>query len=800
MNYVDEARKRWSGLKDWTDAQIASKLNQPGEFSKVFPDIPTVKANILDRGFAQAGKLVNQATFEQAQKVQKVNEAIEFPARWTTSQIDKYVRPERMSDRVMGSQRFGPRLAKLHQKYPRMSWVNDFIENAGIGLVRDQAELVAGFILDPKNIPFMLRGAITPMLRNVSNTMFTTMQAQGALDAILNKDWDDAAINAGFTMLGMHDMAEAHKMALLRDMRNKVLTGELKPYPPSDAPRAAASSGVRGAAKATSDTVAPGQATQLPRAQTETSPDSMSMRSTTPDADREYANSTELSLPAMNDLLNSIRDSRSLDHPPLTEATIENDGVKSYPVGRLVVNTYNDARLAKQVIEREYGDLIHERDHFMDIGRTMQGGYQADSFSIALPDGSIARLEVVPDTIYQLRNTPEAAEWNKQLTKGNPDKVLAAQRKIVQASEKAWSEFKRKSGLPEHQPMAVGVTSYQTPRGAEGLAERRKAHPMTYYGPTMHYGKDTKFYYRTKQGRKFAGQLRTSVPFWDLHEPTIRHATGVWEGDMEPSYWVELKGDTTDAIPWAAAQGRLGDQNAVMLFKEDAAAPGRMYTLKGINDVTEALADMKKLGISGGSFLGNELRIVDPDGSMERDVTSLASMVGANAFYVQPGDAHFITREEYTGLEEEYVKRKEVLGVETEVGPTSPEALLHEEPEAAEPDTRDVQLALAPDEIEGLHKVSLAQLGLARTWRETRPASFGVPAGPAMSLPPDEEQQQETAAKKKPAFKRLANALEVAVERGDERAKLGIERAAEANGIPFDLLMQEVQQPAPARR
>lgn len=83
------------------------------------------------------------------------------------------------------------------------------------GVAHDTGQLAGSFIADPRNWPLLATGAASPALKAAIAGGFTAMQTSNAIDDIRKGNYQSAAINAGFALLGLAGIPETIKSAFL---------------------------------------------------------------------------------------------------------------------------------------------------------------------------------------------------------------------------------------------------------------------------------------------------------------------------------------------------------------------------------------------------------------------------------------------------------------------------------------------------------------------------------------------------------------------------------------------------------
>lgn len=86
-----------------------------------------------------------------------------------------------------------------------------------------------------------------------------------------------------------------------------------------------------------------------------------------------------------------------------------------------------------------------------------------------------------------------------------------------------------------------------------------------------------------------------------------QRTVGVYEGEFEPSYSIEVTGSTDAVEAYNAALGRKWNQDAVVGFTPDPEGDDANIELDGLTNQNEVLRSLKTLGVDGATFT--------PDGS-----------------------------------------------------------------------------------------------------------------------------------------------------------------------------------------
>jgi hypothetical protein len=138
---------------------------------------------------------------------------------------------------------------------------------------------------------------------------------------------------------------------------------------------------------------------------------------------------------------------------------------------------------------------------------------------------------------------------------------------------------------------------------------------------------DTLPYYNTPRAKGFVNFMKDISTTYGVTVDGVKKSAGVWEGSIEPSFQAKITAPLDKVYQYAAALGRKGNQDAVILFKPGEGA-GIKHIFENLPDPDGAIAKLQDAGISGGTIDGHSLIVYDLDGTLTDAVTKLSDDLG----------------------------------------------------------------------------------------------------------------------------------------------------------------------------
>lgn len=168
----------------------------------------------------------------------------------------------------------------------------------------------------------------------------------------------------------------------------------------------------------------------------------------------------------------------------------------------------------------------------------------------------------------------------------------------------------------------------------------------SYKGPAV---TNVDAYHESSEGQAFVRELQSDDD--ELYCLSKTHPTpgsGVWEGNLEPTYWIQTRGRNADAEAYAAEHAQRHNQDAVMIFFHVANGPDVEYsiTLPGRVPVAQTITALRQGGFKGATIAGNRLLLVDEKAANEDAARKVAAAMQATIEVIH-GRMRLISENEY---------------------------------------------------------------------------------------------------------------------------------------------------------
>ncbi|MFA6534596.1 MAG: hypothetical protein WCT37_05535, partial [Patescibacteria group bacterium] len=154
-------------------------------------------------------------------------------------------------------------------------------------------------------------------------------------------------------------------------------------------------------------------------------------------------------------------------------------------------------------------------------------------------------------------------------------------------------------------------------------------------------------FYESEPAKIFETSLSDEAPKYNLENKGIEKTAGFWEGNIEPSYLVKVKGTNEDILSYMADHGLKGNQDAVIKFIADKQGVGSKTVFENIAEPEKFLEDLRQNGISGATVAGNNVVVLDLDNSLQNAIIKIA-----NKYSYEPkttkGSVELLNRADYT--------------------------------------------------------------------------------------------------------------------------------------------------------
>ena len=181
------------------------------------------------------------------------------------------------------------------------------------------------------------------------------------------------------------------------------------------------------------------------------------------------------------------------------------------------------------------------------------------------------------------------------------------------------------------------------------LADKIEVGATSFRGRTVSTVKETLPYYKSSHAKGFEKSLTTLANESNVKVTSIEKSAGIWDGKLEPSFFVKLKGNIDDVIAYLGkTQEKIqGKQDAFVAFKAGA-GEGAKHTFSGIQDTDLAVKAAITAGIRGATGVhGKDFIVYDIDNSLGAQIKTLEGLLKAKSQKTN-GTVRFIEKSEYT--------------------------------------------------------------------------------------------------------------------------------------------------------
>lgn len=264
-------------------------------------------------------------------------------------------------------------------------------------------------------------------------------------------------------------------------------------------------------------------------------------------------------------------------------------------------------------VKRDYGNdvALHEK--------TVQAILEADPNSRqGLIDGIIAMGKRATLSYHRL---PEVNALIKQMEEQTGYRLIQApQSKPISFAE----GLGQKVELPKSSS-EVGATSF-------------RGEPVTTVSDTLPY-------YSTPRAKGFMNFAKDIASSMEVEVQGMNKAAGVWKGKIEPSFKTNVRGALDKTYSYAAALGKKGNQDAVIIFTPGEGV-GSKYVFENVPIPDQAIALLQENGISGATIDGHSLIVYDFDATLGQSITKLSEQLNIKPIQTN-GTVKLIERAEY---------------------------------------------------------------------------------------------------------------------------------------------------------
>lgn len=138
---------------------------------------------------------------------------------------------------------------------------------------------------------------------------------------------------------------------------------------------------------------------------------------------------------------------------------------------------------------------------------------------------------------------------------------------------------------------------------------------------------ETKPYYESTRAIGFENNLKNTSKDYGVKVGEVIKVAGSWEGSIEPSFSVTLKGSMKNKISYAVNNAERANQDAVILFTKGK-GDGIRYSFKDVKNPDRALKTLHKNGVSGATIYNNNIVVYDMDNTLAKKLKTFTSLTG----------------------------------------------------------------------------------------------------------------------------------------------------------------------------
>lgn len=224
-NPVQEFRQNWPNA-NLSDQQILTNLQDPAKFRSAFPgytgvtddmirtrmkaylppspSTPPVKGPITPPSVSPTMDYLKGTVLPES--LYYANQALTAPERYVVNPINAKISSWEQSASQAGL---------------NSTPVGAAAKTFATGVAGDVGKMAVGLVGDPKNWPFLISGVgeVAEPLKVASSALFTALQQKGAIDAVKQGDYQNAAINEGFSLIGLAHLPGELKSSMLNQVK-----------------------------------------------------------------------------------------------------------------------------------------------------------------------------------------------------------------------------------------------------------------------------------------------------------------------------------------------------------------------------------------------------------------------------------------------------------------------------------------------------------------------------------------------------------------------------------------------------
>lgn len=264
--------------------------------------------------------------------------------------------------------------------------------------------------------------------------------------------------------------------------------------------------------------------------------------------------------------------------------------------------------LEKDVVKASLRDARKNVKGLIDFSDILSGSEVVNGL-LSFNPFSIAKGTVIKgiSTYYKYLNNPNRAiESLFKLSEGLPK--LSVPSFIKGATPKITPKVEPKvKPLTSKASTEIGITSF---RGT----------PVKTVGETAPY-------YMTTRAKGFENTINSTAKDFNVKINNVTRVAGSWEGSIEPSFSVVVKGNMKDKIAYAVTNAEKANQDAVILFTKGK-GNGIKYSFTNVKNPDKSLKVLHSNGISGATIYKNDIVVYDMDNTLSKKLRTFTSLTG----------------------------------------------------------------------------------------------------------------------------------------------------------------------------
>lgn len=145
-------------------------------------------------------------------------------------------------------------------------------------------------------------------------------------------------------------------------------------------------------------------------------------------------------------------------------------------------------------------------------------------------------------------------------------------------------------------------------------------------GPAREQLGELQPYFSTSRFKGFERHAREDAPD-GVSVTGVHRCAGFWEGSLEPSAQVTVKGGSSETKAFATGLGKRYNQDGVVAFTPRKGGSQRLYRWQ-VSDPTLAVQALKDAGVMGATVRGNRVEVIDLFGSEGEKMAGLSTLLG----------------------------------------------------------------------------------------------------------------------------------------------------------------------------